>query len=112
MMSLNVAKCHQMLHCCIATSVSIQEPAICEDLDLQVAIFEYSSHWNQNWYTNRSWWKVLHIIIGPISIGIGVGIGGGQCKHTIKDTVLSHHCTPRHILKKLNKTLGELLTGI
>ena len=39
MMSSNVAKwCHQMLHCCIATTV-VLEPAICEDLDLHVAIF-------------------------------------------------------------------------
>ena len=40
MMSSNVAKwCHQMLHCCIATTV-VLEPAICEDLDLHVAIFD------------------------------------------------------------------------
>ena len=41
MMSLNVAKwCHQMLYCCIATTVCVVlEPVICEDLDLHVAIF-------------------------------------------------------------------------
>ena len=39
MMSSNVAKwCHQMLHCCIVTTV-VLEPAICEDLDLHIAIF-------------------------------------------------------------------------
>ena len=43
MMSSNVAKwCHQMLHCCIATTV-VLEPAICEDLDLHVAILLLSA---------------------------------------------------------------------
>ena len=33
-----------MLHCCIATTV-VLEPAICEDLDLHVAIFKMLIVW-------------------------------------------------------------------
>ena len=52
-----------MLHCCIATTV-VPEPAICEDLDLHVAIFmdciEIATVWRIAGVNEPTWYNGTH----------------------------------------------------
>ena len=75
-----------MLHCCIATTV-VLEPAICEDLDLHVAIF------------------IIIIIIIIIVSPSGLSCYACNKLFTIRDLIENHYKTVKHQLecKKLQK---------
>ena len=60
-----------------------------------VAVMEcshgFATHLHLCWYRCRPVWAVLHIRIEPIFIGVCVGVGVGQCEHTIPGGM--HQCT-------------------